>query len=95
MDNDIPCPCIKCVAFAACNANYESICCSLLYNYFIEGGINTKHVDGSDYYTHPQSDRLQAIEVTFCKRIRNWEYTANIKDINEPNDFDRLRIIWG
>jgi hypothetical protein len=91
MSNDIPCPCSKCVVFTICNANNEYIHCSLLYNYFIDGGVNTEHINGCDYYTSPQSDRLKAIEDIFSRRIRNWEYIGDPL----PNDTHReLQIVW-
>jgi hypothetical protein len=89
--NDILCPCINCVTFAICNSNNEYIRCVLLYKYFVEGGVNTKTEDNSNYYTHPQSDRLKEIEHTFDKRMKNWDYVADPL----PNDTHKeLQISW-
>lgn len=62
-------PCKDCISFAICNSNKKGISCSILYDYFIEGGVNItrQHRYGASYGP-PQSDRLLKIE-SFFKKI--------------------------
>lgn len=82
-------PCKECIAFAICNSHEDAITCSILYEYFMEGGVNLIHSDGSDYYDSPQSDRLKEIPLFFKRELLNWSlgsedvfFSEGIQNIN-------------
>jgi len=69
-------PCPKCISFAICNSQEERVTCSILYNYFIEGGIQTEYHHGSSYYTSPQTDRLKEVIEFFNRKLLNWSLST-------------------
>jgi len=85
-------PCKGCILFALCNSQTNWITCSLLYNYFIEGGVKLKKCHGGEYYTSPQTDRLKEIPSFFKRKMSN--YTLNVQDPFYDGATPAMTFFW-
>ena len=86
-------PCKMCIAFAMCNANEVRISCPFLYRYFIEGGIKNEYKDGSDFYTSPQTDRLDEIITIFNKPLKTWSLSTD-KPFFDGDKQPEMEVCW-
>ncbi len=75
-------PCKDCIAFAVCNSHDDKITCSLLYEYFIEGGIPV-----TDRRRQLQLGRLKEISTFFNRKVSSWYFGSSI---NNPN----MTLYW-
>jgi len=80
-------PCKNCIAFAICIAKEDKITCSLLYEYFIEGGIPITNKD----YPPTHLERLEEISTFFNKKVASWYFgSSGTFDSHNPN----MTIHW-
>lgn len=74
-------PCKDCISFAICNAKEDKITCSILYEYFIEGGIPIANED----YPPVQLKRLEKISTFFNRKVASWYFGSSvIFDSHDP-----------
>jgi len=85
-------PCKECIAFAICNSHEKGIKCSILYEYFMEGGVNITRRNGSSYYDPPQSDRLKEIQIFFKRDLFNWSLSS--EDVFFSEGIQYITLKW-
>jgi hypothetical protein len=72
----------------------DGIECPILYEYFKEGGIQNEHRDGSDYYTHPQTDRINEIASFFDKKVLHWFISYEDMEVYPSPQIPDLILHW-
>lgn len=74
-------PCKDCISFALCNACEDKITCSILYEYFIKGGISVVNDNDND----AQFERLEEISTFFNRKIASWYLGSSGTLYYKPN----------